>query len=194
MFFCTAAISSISAKQLFAGQKTGHLGSRRLVILVMLCRMHHRNNYPDGTEMAAAQKYIEAGERVRKSWNCLWERLNYCLVLRLGTSCGSSPSPECLIFLSKDMVQGLRKTWVLRPDMVSNSANYWPYPSQAPTPDFKVYTYTTQISINILGTENFHRKPPAAGLSLLITFGKPDLFVPVEHLYFMTIKIKTGCP
>ncbi len=39
----------------------------------------------------------------------------------------------------------------------------WSVTLQAPTPDFTVYTYTTQISINILGTQNFHRKPPAAG-------------------------------
>ncbi len=107
-------------------------------------------------------------------------RRKYLIVLRLGTSCGSSPSPECLIFLSKDMVQGLRKTWVLRPDMVSNSANYWPYPSQAPTPDFKVYTYTTQISINILGTENFHRKPPVAGLLKIET----TLHIVTQPLYW----------
>ena len=90
------------------------------------------------------------------------------IVLRLGTSCGSFPSPECLIFLSKDMVQGLRKTWLLCWDMVSNSGNfplYWPHPTQTTTPDFKAYRYTSQISINILGTENFHRKPPAAGLN-----------------------------
>ncbi len=76
------------------------------------------------------------------------------IVLRLGTSCGSFPSPKCLIFLIKYMVPGLRKIWVLCPDVVSNSANQY----------FKVYTYPSQINIDILGTEFFHRIFCAAGL------------------------------
>ncbi len=78
------------------------------------------------------------------------------------------------------MVQGLRKSWVLGSDVVSKSANqylnkshlppYWPYPS----PGFKAYTYPTQINIDILGTETFHRICPAAGLASLVLILVPD--------------------
>ena len=87
------------------------------------------------------------------------------IVRRLGTSCGSFPSPKCLISLSKYMVQGFRKTWVLCPDVVSNSAI-----------SINQSTYPSQINIDILGTEDFHRIFCAAGLRCCLHFPGEDLY------------------